>query len=413
MRQAYFRDAGATYGDILYLSRPADWKFQTTTPDPSSLHVYFNFNTRQGPVVLDVPPAVGASLCGSLLDAWQMPLGDVGEPGADKGRGGKYLLLPPDWPSESPAWYIPLRCRTYNGHGLLRAVPETRSDGDRAAALRLVKQLRLYPYNQARNPPVQRHIDISGRLFDCVVRYDDTFFESLARMLSEEPVNSRDQFVMSQLKSIGIERGKPFRPDGTMREILYEAIYEVQTGFQAAADQFHPIWSGSHWGLHIRSASSKGYGFLSPGGYAVDEQAIARFLSFVSAKKASAAVFHLAAMHDREGRPLRGETSYRLRIPARVPVGHHWAVTAYDLETASFIRRTTSTTVESHESRLRRNPDGSVDVYFAPRVPAEREGSWIATSPGKRWFALFRFYGPEKAVFDQSWSLPDIEKMRS
>ena len=60
MRQAYFRDAGAKYNNIIYFSKPADWKFQFTTPNASTHYVYFKFNLKEGPVVLDVPPAVGA-----------------------------------------------------------------------------------------------------------------------------------------------------------------------------------------------------------------------------------------------------------------------------------------------------------------------------------------------------------------
>jgi hypothetical protein len=92
MREAFFRDAGAKYGDILYFSKPADWKFQTTTPNASSLYVYFNFNTKDGPVVLEFPATVGAGLFGTLLDAWQTPLVDVGPKDEDEGKGGKYLL---------------------------------------------------------------------------------------------------------------------------------------------------------------------------------------------------------------------------------------------------------------------------------------------------------------------------------
>ena len=43
MRQGFF-GVGAKYGDIAYLSKPADWKLQLTTPNSSSLYVYFNFS---------------------------------------------------------------------------------------------------------------------------------------------------------------------------------------------------------------------------------------------------------------------------------------------------------------------------------------------------------------------------------
>lgn len=87
MREAFFRDAGAAYNDIVFWSRPADWKNQTTTPNSSSLYVYFNFNLKDGPVALDLPAAEGAGIFGSVLDAWQVPLADVGPAGEDEGKG--------------------------------------------------------------------------------------------------------------------------------------------------------------------------------------------------------------------------------------------------------------------------------------------------------------------------------------
>src|SRR5262249_18513496 len=72
MRRAFFRDAKANYNDIVFWSKPSDWKNQTTAPNTSARYVYFNFNTKDGPVVVDIPPAVGAGLFGTLLDAWQV-----------------------------------------------------------------------------------------------------------------------------------------------------------------------------------------------------------------------------------------------------------------------------------------------------------------------------------------------------
>jgi hypothetical protein len=111
MRQAYFRDAEANYNDVVFWSKPSDWKNQTTTPVPSARYVYFNVNTRDGPVVVEIPPAVRAGLFGTLLDAWQVPLAQVGPEGEDLGKGGKYLLPPPDFKGAIPAGHIILRPR--------------------------------------------------------------------------------------------------------------------------------------------------------------------------------------------------------------------------------------------------------------------------------------------------------------
>jgi hypothetical protein len=144
MRQAFPRDAGAKYNDVVYWSRQADWKVQVTTPNASSWYVYIAINTKDGPVVLDVPPAAGAGLFGSMNDSWQIPQADVGPTGEDQGKDGKYLLLPPGYKDSVPDGYFPVRFNTYNGYSILRAIPVTMSDADVAKALGLVKKTRMY-----------------------------------------------------------------------------------------------------------------------------------------------------------------------------------------------------------------------------------------------------------------------------
>jgi hypothetical protein len=160
MRQAYFRDIGAKYNDILYFSKFPDWRFQATTPNASTHHVYFNYNLKEGPVVLEVPAAVGAGLLGSMVNAWDEPVADIGPLGDDKGKGGKYLLLPPDCKGDVPAGYLPARFSTYNGYVLFRAIEEGTDSQAAERAIALVKKMRIYPLAQAGNPPEQRFSDI-------------------------------------------------------------------------------------------------------------------------------------------------------------------------------------------------------------------------------------------------------------
>lgn len=171
MREALFRDAGAQYNDVLYWSKPSDWKFQFTTPNASTHYVYFNFNLKNGPVVLVIPPTVGAGLFGSLVDAWEVPVADVGPAGNDKGKGGKYLLVPPDYKKAPPTGYFPIRFETVNGYALLRAIPTGSSEAEQAKAIALVKKIRLFSLAQADHPPKQNYFDMAGKLLDGVVAF--------------------------------------------------------------------------------------------------------------------------------------------------------------------------------------------------------------------------------------------------
>jgi hypothetical protein len=409
MRQAFFRDAGAKYGDIVYFSKPSDWKFQFTTPNASTRYVYFNFNLRDGAYVLDIPPTVGAGLFGSLIDAWEVPLADVGPAGEDQGKGGKYLLLPPNYKAAVPSGCMPLHFATFNGYALLRSIPASTADADVSMALDLVKQLRLYPLAKAAKPPEQRFIDMAGKLLDGAVRFDASFFESLAHMVHEEPVFPRDLAAMGQLASLGIEKGTEFKADPARRAILARAAEDAHQGFMAGVRGGEPWWPGTHWNMIEKHGAKTGFTFQTEDALYVDERGTVFFFAFAAPKKLGAATFYVVGGNDSKGQILEGQKNYWLHVPPNVPAKQYWAVTVYDLDTACLIRNMPVPGLDSYNQKMKRNGDGSVDIYFGPNAPAGQQENWVATAPGKPWISVFRFYGPEKAVFEKTWKLGDIE----
>ena len=272
-----------------------------------------------------------------------------------------------------------------------------------------MKQLRLYPLAQAANPPAQRHIDVAGKLIDGVVRFDETFFESLARMVNEEPVLTRNLAVMGQLVSLGIEKGKAFKPDGATKAILAQAAREAHEGFKVGARGGDAWWPGTHWNLVERHGAKTGFLFMDDSALYVDERGMTFFLAFAAPKKLGAATFYLVGASDSNGKMLEGQKTYRLNVPPNVPAKQYWAVTVYDLDTACFIRDLPNPGLDSYNQKMRRDADGSVNIYFGPKAPAAQKNNWVPTAAGKPWFALFRFYGPDKALFEKTWKLTDFE----
>jgi hypothetical protein len=339
-----------------------------------------------------------------------VPLVDVGPHGVDEGRGGRFVLLPPDHHGEIPEGHA-VRCPTYNGYALFRAVPAPGAEGDAMSAVALVKRMRLYPLARAASPPPQRFVDMADRLLDGIVRYDASFYARLARIVGEEPVQPRDRVMMGQLRSLGIEKGKPFAPDERVRATLEAAIEEAHAGFiDALTDGLRPWWPGTHWGLSRATAVAAGthFSFETPDCVDVDARAPTFFHSFAPPAALRQASAHLMAFRDAEGEPLRGGAPYTLRVPPKVPVEHSWTVAAYDLGTASFVRASPSVGLDSRNEYLARNPDGSVDLHFGAIAPTGRKGNWIYTAPGRGWFAMFRFHGPDTPLFEKRWQLPDI-----
>ena len=58
------------------------------------------------------------------------------------------------------------------------------------------------------------------------------------------------------------------------------------------------------------------------------------------------------------------------------------------------------------------NADGGTDIYVAPKAPPGREANWLATVPGRGFFAILRLYGPTEAALDRTWKAGDFEVIK-
>lgn len=415
MRQAYFRDAGAQYNDIMFWSRPSDWRNQTTTPNHSTLYVMFFVNLKDGPVVVDIPATRQAGLYGTLIDAWTTPLLNVGNKGQDQGKGGKYLMLPPGYQGQVPAGYIPVQSNTFNTYSLLRVITKTVDKQDLAAGVDYLKNLKVYPLASAGNEPANRYIDMADKVYEGIAKFDDSFYDAIARMVAEEPVQERDLAIMGQLRSLDIGKGLSYNPDSQRRQLLSQQAKQAQFYLMGGYEQSGvPIWGEQRkWRSLADPKTTLGtrLSFVQPGrSVLLDERAYAWFAMFGPIVPPGVQVY-MKSYATSTGQPLDGNHSYRLRVPADVPANDFWSVDAYDVSTGGFIRQARVVGLDSYDQQLKRNVDGSVDLYFAPEAPPGHENNWISTQPGQRFFTLFRIYGPKQAMIDRSWVLNDVEKL--
>jgi len=416
MRQAYLRDAGAKYNDVIYWSKPSDWKNQVTTPNASTNYVMFFVNLKEGPVVVEVPPASDASLFGTLIDAWNVPVMDVGDAGEDRGKGAKYLLLPPAYKAQPVAGYIQAPFSTFNAYSLLRVIPKTSNADDLTRAIAYLKKLKIYPLSSTASPRAPRFIDMVDKRFEAIPPYDAGFYTSLARMVAEEPIKERDLAVMGQLRSLGIGKDLKFEPSVRITGILERSISEAHAvmldGFSKEGEIW---WPGRRWRLVATDDILKSKAtFLMNDRVMVDERAFVFFGAFGGTHNPPPNLY-VKTFEDKDGSPLSGSNTYRLRIPSNVPTTQFWAVVAHDTQTGGFIREAPVVGLDSFNRTLRKNADGAVDLYFAPKAPHGHENNWISTAPGRPFFLLFRNYAPEPSVLAKTstWVLGDVEQIRA
>jgi hypothetical protein len=405
---------GGKANQIVYWSRLPDWKNQTLTPNPDAIYLMPFINTKDvGSVVIEIPPADEGSITGTIMDGWQTPLADVGPAGVDAGKGGKYVVVPPEFTDKVPDGYIALPSLTYQGYALLRSILKSGSDADIVKAVDYGKRIKVYPLSTAANTPATTFVDAINVVYDATIPYNIRFFQSLDRFVQQEPWLTRDKAMIDQLKSIGIEKGKPFAPDAKTEGILNAGVREARALLEFNYENaFSPFFTGRRWALpadpqYINAAQS---GYAEADAYPFDARGVVFSFAFFTPKGATGS-FYLMDIRDKTDEAFDGGKTYRLTVPANVPVTQYWSATVYDRATHALIRDQKTVSRSSQNPGLQRNADGSVDIYFGPKAPVGKEPNWVPTSPGGRFEVLFRFYGPEKPLFDKTWVLPDIERI--
>jgi hypothetical protein len=383
------------------------------TADPSTvLALAFLDLERDGPTVLEVPPGMQ----GALHDAWLDHVADVGTSGADQGAGGRYLALPSDYTGFLPEGYFVVRPATRRVLLVLHGMPEDGDPEPAAAAIR--KGLRVYPLAQAVDQPRMKFIDASGRTFSTVPRTDFGFYQDLDRTLQEEPLDSLDPETRGLVAAIGIAKGKAFDPDERMTAILGQAAAIGDA--TARSLLFQPRDPRVHVGPEadgtwlVPTANDDPL-FLRDGARDHDARSMFFFAYTGVGPALSAGVpgrgaNFAVAYRDSGKRPLDGANTYRLHLPADVPAADFWALTLYDTQTRSMLQTSQRVpSLGSQSTKLVRNEDGSVDLWFAPEPPEGRKRNWLETIPGKGWFVILRLHGPHDAWLDGSWRPAEIE----
>jgi hypothetical protein len=416
MLQEMLNKTTGKVGEVIYWGRPLDWHNQTLTPNPDALYFMVFFNTKDGPVVLDLPPGDGnGSFNGNIVTAWQTPLEDAGLLGLDKGAGGKYLILPPDYKGTPPEGYIARSSETFAGYMLFRSNLKSHSEADVASSVAYGKRLKIYPLAQATDPRATVFTDVKDVDFNSTIRYDASFFEHLNRIVQDEPWIDRDRAMIDQLRSLGVEKGKPFQPDDATKALLTSAAHEAHAWLEAKYDAgMPPFFSPTgHWTFpappDLIKATQDDY--ADPNLYPVDNRGMAYSYAYIGIKRLGAGQFYSISIRDKDGEALDGGKSYRLTVPPNAPVEQYWSVTAYDRESHALIKGMPRASRSSQIPELQKNADGSVDIYIGPKAPTGKESNWLPTDPVRKFELMARFYAPKKEFFERVWKLPDVEKV--
>ena len=403
------RDMGLTKSNqILIAEDMPDSKPLVLTWNNTSLYTWgFLDLEKDGPTVVELPPGV----LGVFNDMYFRYMSDIGAAGPDKGKGGKYLVLPPGYEGDVPEGYFVVKSKTYGVWNFMRGYVKK---GAKEATDRIKGNLKVYPLAKKDNPPKTAFTNMSGLAeYKTIAPNDFSFYESLNNLIQEEPNDFLDPELSGQIAAIGIVKGKPFQPDDRMKAILTDAVAignayaRANTVFPRDPGQRVYKDTDSEW---VMAFADKNTYFLVDGARRMDSRLWMHYNAVVvtpamALTRPGAGSDYLIAGLDSKHQALDGSKTYKLHVPANVPVKDNWSVTIYDTQTRSMLQTDQRFAgINSLGDGLKQNADGSYDVIFAPKLPeGVDERNWIQSIPGKSWFIIFRAYGPLQPWLDKSW----------
>ncbi len=414
VNQVAMRNALREYGSVnttdAIWENLVDSKTVELTANDNVVYSFVWLDTSKGPLVVEIPPEV----LGLIDDMWYRWVADVGITGEDRGKGGKYLILPPGYKGEVPDGYFVLRPTTYGNWMPFRSFLE---NGSPKPGVDLVKKsLKVYPLGGEADAQEMKYVNLSGVPSNFVAPADYAFWDLLNQAVQEEPPTGSDPTTLGLFASIGIEKGKPFAPDERMKKILADAANIGAATARAIAyrmrDKDGFIYPDGYW----RKPFFGGYKFeVAPGVSNLDGAAFFYFLATgVTPAMAEEMVgegsqYPWTAL-DADGNPFDGGKTYKLHLPPDIPAKRFWSAIVYDTQTRSMLQTDQQfPSVSSQNKDVKVNDDGSVDVWFGPEAPKGMEHNWVQTIPGKGWFMILRLYGPLEPWFKQTWRPGEIE----
>jgi hypothetical protein len=404
------KSMGGNNHTVLVMEQLMDSRSLFLTPNTESVYSMMWLDLKNGPLVIESPP----DILGIVNDHWFHYVGDIGNAGPDRGKGGKYLLLPPGYKGEVPEGYFVLRSKTYQNLYFWRGFLK---DGSTATAVANNKKFaRVYPLADASNPPPMKFIDVSGKYFNTIGGNDFSFFEDINEIVQAEPNEAYSPEILGMLAAIGIEKGKAFKPDAKLRKTLTEAVAVGNATARTIA--FKPRMKEAY--LHPGSAWFHpfvgGYEFLSQPGVRNLAARVLYSYNYTGVTPAMAIEMvgigsqYVMATTDSRGKPLEGGNTYKIQLPPNIPAKDFWSFVAYDNQSRSELQTDQQfPSLGSQDKDLVINTDGSVDVWFGPTAPKGHENNWVQTVPGRGWSVLLRLYGPEKSWFDKTWKPGELE----
>lgn len=384
-----------------------------TAPNADTLYSNAFIDVSEEPWVISWPDMGDRYYVWEFYDAWVPVIFDPGSRTTGQ-KAQTYVITGPGWSGKLPEGVKEVKSPT----ATLWILARTYSNGtpeDYKEVWALQDQYKLYPlsaWGKEYVPPpgkVDPKIDMKTAVRDQVNALDgEQYFGWMAELMKDNPPAPEDGPIVARMAKIGIVPGQDFDL-GKLDPAVAEAVKEApKAGWEKIV-------------AYTRDSGVIKYGWLlnlKVGHYGTDYMARAWLSAFGIPANAPKDAVYPVGQTDADGNPLdASKHNYVIRFESEKdlpPVNGFWSLTMYD-DQYFFIPNPLNRYTLSERNKLKKNADGSIDLYLQKDNPGpDKESNWLPAPDGK-FIPMFRLYWPKEnppSVLDGTWWPPVVERVQ-
>jgi len=363
------------------------------------------------PIVLSVPDTHGRYYLLPMLDMWTNIFASPGKRTTGT-KPGNFAITGPGWTGTLPAGMQELKSPT-NGVWILGRT-QTNGPKDYPAVHAIQDGYKLVPlsaFGKPYTPPqgtVYPNVDMKAAPVDTLQKMTSAdFFDALAQLLKSNPPPASDAPILAKLATIGVVPGEKFDPsklDPAVARGLDKSLTVALDKLQEAAKNSGAPVNGWRIPPSILGKFGTEYGI----------RGIVALVG-LGANLPEDAVYPTTYV-DAEGKALNGANRYTLHFDKGLtpPVNAFWSVTMYDAQ-SFFVDNAIDRYAIGSWMPLKRNSDGSIDLYLQQDSPGnDKAANWLPAPAGDFNLTLRMYWPNDKnpSIIDGSWEPPAVTRVQ-